>query len=1394
MPFIEEEAFYGPVAIPQGMEVTPEPKTYNASVLGAAFRQENEIVSAVSSYQFDPQKPFDPDYRPWEEIQGTDYERYGSRFVGAQDSEDVARMKAQIDREIEDRNVIDAAGWGGFAASMGAAILSPTSLIPGGAIVKGAKGVSIGKTALKIGAAASVATGIQEAFLHGSQQTRTATESAFAIGGSFILGGMLGAAAGKMGAAEFKAAGKRVEEALTVVKDYDDALRSVGAAENRASMEDLQLRGEKGFQFVNKIPVVRGVVRSDPILRAQLSPNVEARRALIDMVETPLQYKINEDGRGPRGGESSVEARIRDRERTELSQAISGLQRSYAEYSKDGPVGMVGTITAPITTRFANLMGKDRKLTSPEFMEEVGKAMRRGDRHPIPQVQAAADALRQNIFEKIKDDAVSVGIFDEDLQVKNAESYFTRSYNVEKIKQHLGDGTENDIMPKLIDAFQNKRAESQRVLDEDDTLNRREIDLLQQREVVQQNRRAFDMARNRAVQKRERAKGAISRDGAVSRVSGRLRAAFKARQDQLSQGVPDKEAQQVLKEMIADARGLKRLEPLDILAEIRRMGGIKEDGSGELKAALDTKYLTIYRKGGLDPDYAREALEESGYLGQGATVNDMYDVIRRAADGEKVYSQIEDAADIARYEAALEFADEMDRLGVDLTRPFDEIVEKLYGRVDIKKAKAGEAGRAARRVEKVIGNQAREEPPLSDGFVRMYHGGDIRGADAIEMNNFTTSRQQAESYANGGAVYYVDVPKSADELESLAINDFKSSLSTRIDPDRYGGAKLLPESKMAGGSLARVEKAMDRLEDAKARIAELDEEIGPKVRQEIRDAVKEAQKLVSEIRDLKKKKASLEFYASKDDTEIATAVDETVRALTKMKPGEHSYGVALASPTRARVLDVDDTVLEPWLNSNAEQILSQYFRSMVPDIELARKFGDAEAKGAIDRMQAETLRMMKAAKSPKERKAIEVDGRERVSDFIGMRDRLRGRYGVPENPRNGWIVANRVGRTLSYTGYLGGMMLSAVPDVAGVIGRGGIQDAFGAAATAITNPKRLFASMKEAADFGAHAEWWLNSRAISLSETFDPYASNSKLERILGEGARGFSVMTGMIPWNVGLKSIGGAAVATRMGKAIMATAAGKATKKQKLILGANGIEPWMAGRIAKQIEAHGDRDGGVWLLHGAEWTDDEAFKAFQGAMNREFDLMVVTPGQDKPLSFSTETGKFFFQFKSFAMSSHHRVLLAGLQRADADVLAQVTTAILLGGLVSNIKAWQGGYEPKEGTAFWEDAVDRSGLAGWLFEPYAHAGALSGGRISLSGEPVSRFQSRSKAQGVLGPTVDMGVGMYEALNAMSSGNHTYRDMRKIMRPIPGNNIWYLLPLFRRVEDAMVNMTGAKPRS
>lgn len=1328
MGFRDDQPAFAPVALPDGFDLNPDQDESGAGLFEAAMRRENPIGSKLNSFAYDEEAPFDPTYRVYDDIQGTVYEGFSDLFVEARNADQASMMKAQIDRELDDRAALDAAGPMGFVAEMTAGLLSPTSLLPGGAVVRGAKGgVKIGKTALSVSGASGVAVALDELALQESQQTREGAESAVAIGGGVLLGGLLGGAVGAMSRKSFMRSSASAELVTGDIAAFDDGLRSVGAAENA---RDMAVRREALFQIFNKsqfrveqslskympesvaskvaapLAVLRPIVRSDPILRGMLSDNIAARRALPELVETPLQYKINEEGQTVLDGEVSVERAIDTRRNTELAKSLGGLSRSYAEYVNDGPVGTVGRLTAPITGTYQHLMSKGQKLSRKEFMEEVGIAAMSGDQHPIPQVAKAAQDIRKEIFEKARLDAIEVGIFDEDLQLKFGDSYFMRSYNVEKIVQHLGDGTEDDISTVLKREFlANKQAAIAR-LEQDDTVERAIDKLTQSREELTQSRRSLKSALKKARGQRDRAKATIASENKVTRVTGALRKHFKARAESLEDGLMQGDELAEFKDMLKTVRGAAALEPRSLLQEIRKLGGIKDprsknvwrngdwasDGSRtDIEEALDERAVSVRRNEGLELDMMREALTEAGYLKEGSTEADLLDAIRMEGQGEKVYSEY-DLDEVAQFQAALDLAAEFDRMGIDTSKPIDKIIQSLEGKSraqKITKAKAGEAGRAAKKVD-------------------------------------------------------------------------------------------------GSGRITTLMKAMDRLDAAKKRIDEL-KEIAPKVKEEqkaIREKIVEDMKSVQKAKDAR---GADEFYANKDEVEIDESVSNTIASLTGMKVGEHSIGPSLSDATKARVLDVHDKHLMPWLEKDMGVVMGQYFNSIVPDIEMARRFGDGGFAERKQKIMDEGMKAAKQAKTPRQKKLAIEEAQERAKELQQMADRITGRFGVPKDPKEGWVRASRIGRTISYMGYLGGMTISAIPDVAGIIGRNGIEAAFGST-TLLTDPKRLGLAIKDAQEMGAAAEWYLNARAMSIADIADQYGSNSKAERAMGQAANAFGVATGMVPWNAGWKSTGGAFISSKMAKAAMASRAGKASKKDKLALSANGIEPWMADRIAAQMQKHGDMDGQLWLPQGRNWDDPEAFAAFQNAMNRELNLMVVTPGQDKPIAFSTPAGAFFFQFKSFGMSAHHRIMLAGIQRADAAVLAQVVTAMVLGRFVSNVKSWQSNQDPKEGAAAWEDAIDRSGLGGWLMEAQGMANAISGGNFSLSGEKASRYATRSSLQGLTGPSFDMAVGVGESVAAYGRGSLSENDARRLLRPVPGNNLPYFTGLTDQVAAAVSRMS------
>ena len=67
---------------------------------------------------------------------------------------------------------------------------------------------------------------------------------------------------------------------------------------------------------------------------------------------------------------------------------------------------------------------------------------------------------------------------------------------------------------------------------------------------------------------------------------------------------------------------------------------------------------------------------------------------------------------------------------------------------------------------------------------------------------------------------------------------------------------------------------------------------------------------------------------------------------------------------------------------------------------------------------------------------------------------------------------------------------------------------------------------------------------------------------------------------------------------------------------------------------------------------DVVAADAFGGALNKEINITIVTPGLgDTPLWMSKELGSTIAQFKKFAMASTQRMLFRGMQERDLDFL-----------------------------------------------------------------------------------------------------------------------------------------------
>ena len=429
MPFLDD-ADQPPIDLsrridtPKGFAVTPGAADLedNTTVKpawnwGAAFRRNNEIAALASSQSAWIGNEPDPEFNPWNKIKGTPDEVNFRQLSEARNEKKFEAIRTDIARENADRKLLDSQPWWmGLATEGVAGILSPTSLMPGGAFVKGAKGgIAVIKAGASVGAATAASAAVQEGMLHSVEQTRTAAESATAIGASFFLGGMLGAggqallskAEWQKGVAaidaDLAAPARGIDPAAVMdAANSNGLLRSVGAAANDAAdLADNTIAGKAARV------TAAATAQMNPLLRALHSPSAAYREIATDLVENPLYLKKNFEGVA---SQPAVETLMKEYNGG-LAKALQTTNDAYLEHRKAGG-----------------------QLAKDDFREAVGKAMRRGDEDVFdPVVTRVAQEWRAKVFEPLKKQAIEMGLLPADVSTDTAASYFTRMWNGRKI-------------------------------------------------------------------------------------------------------------------------------------------------------------------------------------------------------------------------------------------------------------------------------------------------------------------------------------------------------------------------------------------------------------------------------------------------------------------------------------------------------------------------------------------------------------------------------------------------------------------------------------------------------------------------------------------------------------------------------------------------------------------------------------------------------------------------------------------------------------------------------------------------------------------------------------------------------------------------------------------------
>jgi hypothetical protein len=547
----------------------------------------------------------------------------------------------------------------------------------------------------------------------------------------------------------------------------------------------------------------------------------------------------------------------------------------------------------------------------------------------------------------------------------------------------------------------------------------------------------------------------------------------------------------------------------------------------------------------------------------------------------------------------------------------------------------------------------------------------------------------------------------------------------------------------------------------------------------------------------------LEGLSDLDLRDIARQITDQ---LLHAAPGRINYSpVPLKrGPLRERTLSIPDELIEDYLESDVRIVARAYSRTMAADTELTSAFGRADMEPETDKIREGYARLREGVTSERQLSALDKRLKADIRDLEAVRDRVRGTFGLPTNPDGLWNRAFHLIRDLNYLRLLGGMTISAFPDLGRTVMTHGILRVIGdGIVPLVTEFSRFRLAANEVKLAGNAQDLILDTRSMAMADMLDDYGRWSSYERGVKALSNQFGLVTLMAPWNTYIKQFVGVISQTRALRAIEAMAEGRQiTVAERTRLAHLGIGLDEAERIAAQFREQGDKSTNLWWANTADWEDTRAADVFRAAMSKEIDIAIVTPGQDKPLWMSTGIGRVVGQFRSFAFASTQRVMLTGLQRRDMATLNGAIMMVALAMGANWMRHQLGGPNAKElpdpstaeGVATWvREGVDRSGLTGWLFDAHNIVEKVTRGAVGVSaltgGPPMSRYASRHVLESVLGPTVGFGEATVQAIgaatsNALGDGEWTDADRRAVRRMAPYQNAIGFRHLFDLAEEGL----------
>lgn len=518
---------------------------------------------------------------------------------------------------------------------------------------------------------------------------------------------------------------------------------------------------------------------------------------------------------------------------------------------------------------------------------------------------------------------------------------------------------------------------------------------------------------------------------------------------------------------------------------------------------------------------------------------------------------------------------------------------------------------------------------------------------------------------------------------------------------------------------------------------------------------------------------------SREEAEIAA--DTTINRITGAKiPQDFAnvFMVKAAGSTRARTLSVPDRLMKDYLESDANYVLQRHIREASAEVELTRAFGNKSLEKQLKDIQDEYDALMR--ERPVEQAKLAKARENDIRDITAMRDRLAGTYGMPDDPSSFFVRAGAFLRSANFVTKLGGMTVSAIPDLARGVMVNGFSNTMRGYSSLITRSPAFKASRAEQLKMAVGLETILHTRARTMGDLVDSSARTTAVEAGMERVTDAFGKLTMMGHFDDINKSVNGMITSDGI---LSGAFAGRRLAKL-------GINDNMAARIRSEFEKHGEVIDGWHIGNFEKWDDQHVAGVFQSAVLKDVNNTVITPGiGDTPLWASTPLGKTIFQFKSFATASYNRATLGGLQEGTGQFYYGTAFQIALGALTYALKQAANGKEvdwtPQKLVI---EGIDRSGILGPLMEYNNMAEKATGGMIGLGALLGTGTQSRYASRGFIGSALGPTFGLLDTITDVTAGvlngDAGDRVLHNVRTLLPGNNLFWIAPLINKVDPGL----------